>query len=129
MYKARSGARQPAAAAPPVSTLASRRADYEKQYVNLAKYVCSTCPSKGCKLWRTLEFPYSLFCATCALRQERETGVVGADGTLNGDEDIGRLMPAVPSSASTYHMSRVSGNEIAFHWWRTLPSYAPAGGA
>ena len=93
-------------------------------------YVCTRCRSAGRKLWReynTCADYTKLFCAACALKNQRKKGPVGEDGKRldnMGDrtDQIGWLIPAVPTEDGATFWGYSSVPPAGCTWWRGLPT-------
>lgn len=79
-------------------------------------YKCADCGAEGVRLWREyqtfLDHP-TLRCRACSEEHE------GKD--LSGDQ-IGGLMPAVPSHDGETFWGYTSVPKAAANWWRSLPT-------
>ncbi len=85
-------------------------------------YCCSKCSLKNHKLWRlysTFLEHQQLFCADCAEKEEGKP-----KGTYNrGDGDqIGWLIPAVPTEDEQTFWGYTSVPEAGVEWWYNLPT-------
>ncbi len=80
-------------------------------------YRCSQCDAAGCKLWRqyqTFADEIQLLCASCAERdQKREWD------PAKGDQ-IGWLVPAVPTVDGYTYWGYTSVPSEGVHWWHSL---------
>lgn len=93
-------------------------------------YVCGECGVAGCKLWRryqTFLDHQKLFCVYCAASdQEKNVRSVDRDGRIKGDmgltDQIGWLIPAVPTEENDTFWGYTSVPETGCEWWRRLPS-------
>lgn len=95
-------------------------------------YKCATCGAESCKLWRlynTFLSHQRLACGPCALADQKQEGPIDAGGFVY-DKDIhqrcdqiGELVPAVPTpdGETFWGYSSVPPEGVA--WWRNLPSY------
>lgn len=97
-----------------------------------ASYACGNCGARECKLWREYNVMAShqtLRCAPCALAaQAGGKGSVDADGRRidrDGDrsDQIGWLVPAVPTEDGKTFWGYSSVPDDGVAWWRRLPSY------
>lgn len=106
-------------------------------------YKCSTCGASGAKLWReyqTFLDHQALSCATCALERAQKSasgckyvGPVDADGYLrvvypehnheHKTDQIGWLVPAVPTEDGETFWGYTSVPPDGVSWWRKLPTY------
>ena len=104
-------------------------------FVATAAYSCGKCGATGCKLWRqyqTFLDHQSLFCATCALRDQQSDGPVDANGLREWRPDpdvapsltdtIGCLVPAIPTWDGLTFWGYTSVPKEAVAWWRALPT-------
>ncbi len=96
-----------------------------------ASYVCGTCGASNCKLWRryqTFLDNQDLFCVECAGKnQKRDTSDIDAVGEMFSDlggrsDQIGWLIPAVPTEENDTFWGYTSVPEKGCEWWRRLPS-------
>jgi DNA-directed RNA polymerase subunit RPC12/RpoP len=95
-------------------------------------YKCAFCGAENCKLWRqsqTFAGHICLVCGPCALADQKQEGPIDAGGFVY-DKDIhqhcdqiGWLVPAVPTpdGETFWGYSSVPPEGVA--WWRNLPSY------
>lgn len=98
-------------------------------------YQCEDCGATRCKLWRrsnVLATIAHLRCGPCALASQfyPNTAEIGADGrveahALRGEltDQIGMLVPAVPTPDGTTFWSYGGVPDALVDWWRSLPSY------
>jgi hypothetical protein len=100
------------------------------------EYVCSRCGAEHCKLWRqyqTFLNHIELLCAKCAA-SDQKASLDGMnrdglrhrwiDGQLCGETDqIGNLVPAVPTPADDTFWGYTSIPEEGVSWWRSLPTF------
>jgi hypothetical protein len=112
-------------------------------------YVCSKCNAKNCKLWRQyntfLEHLF-LLCAKCAGEAEdKDVSLIDVDGTIVNDifgngpihdldglvipnaqrprtDQIGNLIPAVPTEDGTTFWGYTSVPLSGVRWWKSLPT-------
>ena len=93
-------------------------------------YKCGVCEATGCKLWREynvlLEYQ-TLYCASCAGRlQKEDVSQINDDGErrthLGLTDQIGVLMPAVPTEENDTFWGYMSVPQAGCEWWRRLPS-------
>lgn len=92
-------------------------------------YRCSVCDASGVKLWRLYQTFYEhqkLFCAACALVDQRVDGEVDAEGYRESEhgkiDQIGWLVPAVPTEDGSTFWGYTSVPEDGVAWWRQLPT-------
>lgn len=94
-------------------------------------YRCTGCGTHGCKLWRQYQAFASniqLLCGACALADQEEAGPIDAKGfrfskTINQPTDqIGWLVPAVPTEDGRTYWGLSSVPEDGVRWWRALPT-------
>jgi hypothetical protein len=100
-------------------------------------YVCADCGARGCKLWReyqTFLEHQVLRCAPCAGKSQK-TDVSSMDAAgrraipesesrpLAGTrtDQIGWLVPAVPTPDGASYWGYTSVPEAGCAWWRALP--------
>ena len=86
-------------------------------------YECGECGASGVKLWRqyqTFLDHQELFCQVCA---EADQGKLLADGYST--DQIGWLVPAVPTAEGDTFWGYTSVPEDRCIWWRALPAGAP----
>jgi len=98
-------------------------------------YVCSTCCAIGCKLWRE----YSKFlenqvlrCIDCAGKNQKkdvsnvdELGRIPWEyghGAIQMTDEIGWLVPAIPTEDGITYWGYSSTPETGVDWWRRLPT-------
>lgn len=96
------------------------------------KYKCSMCGASGCKLWRqyqTFADQIKLMCAYCAAKTE-ETDISALDEKGNRPskyggttEQIGSLVPAVPTEDNSTYWGYTSIPPKGVEWWRNLPTF------
>lgn len=98
-------------------------------------YRCGGCGAKGVKLWReynTFLDHQTLRCYKCAGKNQKTLNVLQIDsdgkipwfyrGTPMGRTDqIGSLIPAVPTEDNDTFWGYTSVPEGGCHWWRSLP--------
>ena len=94
-------------------------------------YACQGCGAKGVKLWRRYQTcldGQDLYCAACALASQKEAGPVDGDGYRVGKygetDQIGWLVPAVPTEDGKTFWGYTSVPEPGVVWWRRLPTGA-----
>lgn len=101
------------------------------------EYKCSICNSSGCKLWRdynTFLDNLSLYCLTCASKHTKEEVTeVTPEGKIpwyfksrfmGYCDQIGSLVPAVPTEDNTTFWGYTSVPAHLCIWWKKLPNYA-----
>lgn len=99
-------------------------------------YSCSSCKSTGCKLWRqynTFVVHLGLLCVDCALADQKKDpetlvdergkheSVVG-ELEMGPTDQIGWLVPAVPTEDGESYWGYTSVPEAGCLWWRALPT-------
>lgn len=91
-------------------------------------YCCSECGAHGVKLWReyqTIADAIELRCVDCALRDQGKDWMVGEDGRhkdeFNGSDQIGWLVPAVPTIEGDTYWGYSSVPSAGCVWWFLLP--------
>ena len=93
-------------------------------------YSCSECGAIGCKLWRqyqTVLWKINLLCVDCAGTNQKENVTeVDSDGfrpgRLNPTDQIGWLIPAIPTEEGDTFWGYSSVPEPLVEWWRALPT-------
>lgn len=96
-------------------------------------YSCSVCGQTNRKLWRQSYVflnGVELLCAKCAGKDQNkdvddmdEEGRVGASWNPRGTSDqIGSLMPAVPTEEVDTYWGYTSVPELGCIWWKSLPN-------
>jgi hypothetical protein len=101
-------------------------------------YVCKTCKATNCKLWREYQAfleHQQLYCCDCAAEdQGKDISTMTKDGTYSSDPDaprvkidqIGWLIPAVPTEANDTFWGYTSVPQPGVDWWKRLPLRDPA---
>lgn len=99
-------------------------------------YKCRSCGTQGVKLWRlyqTFSVKPKLLCCHCAAKdQGKDIEGIDADGcyqnkskhskvTFHTDQ-IGWLVPAVPTEEGPAYWGYSSVPEAGVEWWRRLPT-------
>ncbi len=94
----------------------------------ISSYICSKCGASGCKLWRqynTLASAVELLCVDDALVDQGEAREVLENGRhalyLGITDQIGILVPAVPTEDDSTFWGYTSVPHGATAWWRRLP--------
>ena len=104
-----------------------------------AKYLCTVCGAAGVKLWReynTASDLTALYCAVCALKNQtrdlasainRTDWKIDAQGyhrDANGirSDQIGWLVPAVPTVEQDTYWGYTSVPPDGVAWWRAMPT-------
>lgn len=93
------------------------------------KYFCSNCSAYGIKLWRqyqTFACNVDLLCADCAIKKQKKNFVIDEDGTYANDkgirsDQIGWLVPAVPTEDEETFWGYASVPQNGVEWWKNLP--------
>lgn len=106
-------------------------------------YRCSQCGASDCKLWReyqTFLDNQNLYCVACACRDQPDTGAKPDDFDAGGyrpakyrypdgkeidmgpTDQIGWLIPAVPTTEGDTFWGYTSVPEPLVQWWRNLPT-------
>lgn len=94
-------------------------------------YQCGTCNKRGCKLWReynTVLSQQSLSCCDCAGKsQKKDVSQIDEKGKipyrdLGRCDQIGWLMPAVPTEDGTTYWGYSSVPQDGCEWWINLPT-------
>lgn len=97
------------------------------------KYRCAKCGAHGVKLWRDYQTFLShivLRCAGCAMKAQSKNGTVDDDwfrverhGKVEFKTDqIGWLVPAVPTEDGKTFWGYTSVPKDGVNWWRQLPT-------
>jgi hypothetical protein len=94
-------------------------------------YRCTACGASGSKLWRdynTCADVTDLLCAVCAgKRYDVDVSKIDHRGTIRGrrgrTDQIGRLVPAVPTEDGETFWGYTSVPEEGCRWWADLPSH------
>lgn len=90
-----------------------------------ADYRCR-CGAQGCKLWRPAQNATPLLCVVCALKDEKKSGPVDAEGFRQEDrqptDTIGWMLPAVPTEDGGGFWGYSSVPQPGVDWWRRLPT-------
>lgn len=94
-------------------------------------YHCGECGAEGVKLWRkynTFLEHQRLLCAACALKDQGKEGPIDElgkrdDGYARTDQ-IGWLIPAVPTEDGSTFWGYTSVPNDGCEWWRGLPTHA-----
>lgn len=93
------------------------------------KYKCSKCSSSNIKLWRqyqTFADNIELLCGSCALKDQNKTGPIDDNGRIKGEygftDQIGWLVPAVPTEDGDTFWGYTSVPSSGCRWWRNLPT-------
>lgn len=108
--------------------------DYTQSIVP-SGYVCSVCGARGCKLWRqyqTFAEHIELLCCDCAGKdQERDVSSMNEEGMRltpeyswsrdQRSDQIGWLVPAVPTEVGDTYWGYTSVPEPGVQWWKRLP--------
>ncbi len=96
-------------------------------------YKCSKCGATGCKLWREFFNTYAddidLYCVDCAAKdQNRDVSDMNSEGlrmdVLGETDQIGLLVPAVPTEAGDSFWGYTSVPQPGCDWWANLPNRA-----
>lgn len=98
-----------------------------------AGYRCARCGATGCKLWRqyqTLADRIELLCAIhAAENQGKDIATLDKRGTIVSDvlpavrcDQIGWLVPAVPTEEGDAYWGYTSVPTAGCAWWARLPS-------
>lgn len=105
-----------------------------------AGYQCSACGVVGLKLWRqynTVASELDLLCGPCALKDQKHDGPIGEDGRCptwiapHDDkpimtDQIGGLVPAIPTEDNSTFWGYTSVPASGVRWWRGLPTLKAA---
>jgi hypothetical protein len=90
-------------------------------------YVCTRCKASGCKLWRlyqTFLDHQKLFCLPCA-EADQQVRLCFRRSDPYASDQIGALVPAVPTVELDTYWGYTSVPEPGVEWWYRLPT-APA---
>ena len=95
-------------------------------------YCCTVCEAQGVKLWRqyqTCADSIELECCDCAAAdQDKNIADIDADGrytsAVDGErsDQIGWLVPAVPTESESTYWGYTSVPQLGILWWRGLPT-------
>lgn len=97
-------------------------------------YVCTGCKAAGVKLWRqyqTFADHIELMCAACAAKDQKKdiTGMtpdglypLGKNYGGGMTDQIGWLVPAVPTEDGETYWGYTSVPQDGVNWWRILPN-------
>jgi hypothetical protein len=93
-------------------------------------YKCTKCNKTNCKLWREYQTSFDktgLYCAICACNNQNKPWRLDRDGRRQDDpwktDQIGWLMPAVPTEDGESFWGYSSVPPDACEWWRKLDTY------
>ncbi len=101
-------------------------------------YMCTSCGVTGCKLWReyqTCADYTDLLCCDCAGKnQGKDVSTIDEKGLRQDDhgcrtDQIGWLVPAVPTEDGTTFWGYTSVPSEGCTWWRQLPTRVPKQGS
>jgi hypothetical protein len=91
-------------------------------------YKCSKCDAENCKLWRqynTCTDYIELMCCICACKDQKQDyskrDKEGKGGKYNSDQ-IGGLVPAVPTEDKETYWGYTSVPQDLCVWWKKLPT-------
>lgn len=96
-----------------------------------ADYKCLQCGATNCKLWReynTFLDHQRLLCAPCAgADQKKDVSNIDTDGKIPLEhlwktDQIGWMVPAVPTEECDTYWGYTSVPQAGCEWWRKLPS-------
>jgi hypothetical protein len=96
-------------------------------------YRCGECGASGCKLWReyqTFLVHLSLYCARCAAKaQKKDISDMDQEGSYTDPDgfrcdQIGWLVPAVPTQENDTFWGYTSVPQPGVMWWRGLPTFS-----
>lgn len=99
--------------------------DYKQKSVP-GDYKCDDCSVFGVRLWReyqTIASQTKLLCAHCAEKDQQnnhDPGWKSSFSSGNGDQ-IGWLIPAVPTEGSDTYWGYTSVPDDGVEWWKNLP--------
>lgn len=91
-------------------------------------YKCSNCGRKGCKLWRQYQIfvdQVELLCSNCGRKSQGVEYDIDQKGYHLGrfnikSDQIGWLVPAVPTEDERTYWGYTSVPEMGVKWWRNL---------
>lgn len=97
-------------------------------------YVCSKCGATNCKLWRqyqTFAEHIELLCIRCAGEdQGKDISSANASGKIDTEygstDQIGWLVPAVPTEDNETYWGYTSVPQPGCIWWNNLPTFGKA---
>lgn len=97
-------------------------------------YRCNVCGAHGVKLWRwyqTFLDQQELFCAACGCARENKVDNFDEQGWRRSEDgfrtdQIGWLVPAVPTEDESTYWGYSSVPEPGVVWWRQLPTRSPS---
>ena len=103
------------------------------------EYTCTKCGATGVKLWREYQTCQTqLFCAPCALVDQKKEGPVDSTGKIPSyfvlgqerhyhglTDQIGWLVPSVPVPQGDGFWGYTSVPDEGCRWWRELPTDPP----
>lgn len=87
-------------------------------------YECSKCGVDGVKLWRqynTLACYIELMCVDCAEKDQDKKCMLEAEDRFERTDQIGWLIPAVPTPDRHTFWGYTSVPEDGCVWWKDLP--------
>lgn len=91
-------------------------------------YCCDNCGKKNVRLWReyqTIASCTSLTCQSCSIIREKKECFVEDDGRMRDDlgysDQIGWLVPAVPTEEGDTFWGYTSVPQEGVDWWYSLP--------
>jgi hypothetical protein len=88
-------------------------------------YRCMRCPATGVKLWRDSSMFLShidLYCRDCAEKDQEETIDKLGSSDLNDSDQLGNLVPAVPTVDGSTFWAYTSVPQDGVAWWYSLPT-------
>jgi hypothetical protein len=90
------------------------------------EYVCSECKASGVKLWRRYQTVASLVhlrCCRCACKIQKISlaEFVDSFGRFIQGDQIGWMVPAVPTEDGETYWGYTSVPEAGVGWWKCLP--------
>lgn len=90
-------------------------------------YVCGKCKQSGIKLWRNYQTflnNQSLHCASCACEEQKKIDDIDQKGRsiARQTDQIGSLVPAVPTEDGTTFWGYTSVPQEGCEWWYNLPT-------
>lgn len=88
-------------------------------------YICGECGAAGGKLWRlyqTFLNHQELRCQECAVKNAEAHGYTYPDPDFPTTDQIGGMIPAVPTEEGDTYWGYTSVPQAGCDWWRRLPS-------
>lgn len=104
----------------------------------LKPYKCTKCGAEDCKLWREYQIFANLtdlYCVKCAcIVEKKDINNVTPEGRIKTDpkyscrvdettDQIGWLVPAVPTEENDAYWGYTSVPQDKVNWWYSLPTF------